>query len=125
MGAFFEVMLVIGLIGTAVALYPIVKRQNDRVALGYVRGGLPEAAVIVVGTLLVPTLARSSPLASRSWRSTIGRSFGHGLVLGANTLLLAYLASIHQLSRPVPHRGPPRTEEHGSSGSVRDTDPLA
>jgi Domain of unknown function (DUF4386) len=61
MGAFFEVMLVIGLIGTAVALYPIVKRQNDRVALGYVRGRLREAAVIVVGTLLVPTLARSSP----------------------------------------------------------------
>jgi hypothetical protein len=44
MGAFIEIVLVIALIGTAVALYPIVKRQNDGVALGYVRGRLLEAA---------------------------------------------------------------------------------
>jgi hypothetical protein len=41
MGAFFEIVPVIALIGTAVALYPIVKRQSDGVALGYVGGRLP------------------------------------------------------------------------------------
>jgi hypothetical protein len=51
--------------------------------------------------------------------------FGRALVLGANTFLLAYLASIHQLSRPTPHRGPPGTEEHGSSRLRLNTDPLA
>jgi hypothetical protein len=44
MGAFFEIVLVMALIGTAVARYPIVKRQNVGVALCYVRGRLLEAA---------------------------------------------------------------------------------
>src|ERR687897_2164836 len=130
MGAFFEIVLVIALIGTAVALYPIVKRQNDGVELGYVRGRLPEAAVIVVGivsVVLVVTLRKDVAGAAGTDAGslvTVGKSlvathdwtfvFGRGLVLRANTLLLAFLASIHQLSRPVPHRGSPRTEEHGS-----------
>lgn len=38
LGAFFEIVLVIAFIGTAVVLYPIVKRQNDGVAQGYVGG---------------------------------------------------------------------------------------
>lgn len=53
MGAFFEIVLVIALIGISVALYPIVRRQNDGVALGYRRGRLPEAAVILVGIVSV------------------------------------------------------------------------
>jgi hypothetical protein len=38
LGAFFEIVLVIAFIGTTVVLYPIVKRQNDGVAQGYVGG---------------------------------------------------------------------------------------
>jgi hypothetical protein len=34
LGPFFEIVLVIAFIGTAVVLYPIVKRQNDGVAQG-------------------------------------------------------------------------------------------
>jgi Domain of unknown function (DUF4386) len=34
LGAFFEVILVITNIGTAVALFPILKRQNEGMALG-------------------------------------------------------------------------------------------
>ena len=130
MGAFFEIVLVIALIGTAVALYPIVTRQNDGVALGYVRGRLPEAAVIVVGIVsVVSVVTLRNAVAGAAGTDagllvTVGKSlvaihdwtflFGRGLVLGANTVLLAHLASIHQVSRPVPHRGPPRTAKHGS-----------
>src|SRR5215211_4582813 len=35
-GAFLELLLIIANIGTAVVLYPIVRRQNEILALGYV-----------------------------------------------------------------------------------------
>jgi hypothetical protein len=35
-GMFFEVILALAIVGTAVALFPVVKRQNEGVALGYV-----------------------------------------------------------------------------------------
>jgi hypothetical protein len=35
-GAFLEVITAIAIIGTAVTLFPILKRQNEGVALGYV-----------------------------------------------------------------------------------------
>jgi hypothetical protein len=48
-GALLEVILVVANIGTAVVLYPIVKRQNEGVALGYVTARVLESAVIMVG----------------------------------------------------------------------------
>jgi len=107
LGAFSEVILAIAVIGTAVTLYPIVKRQNQDVALGYVCGRLLEAALIVTGiisVLSVVTLrqdlagtAGTGPAAL----TAVGRSLaaihdwtflsGPALVLGVNTLLLAYL----------------------------------
>jgi len=44
-------ILAIAIVGTAVTLFPIVKRQNESIALGYVCGRLLEAAVIVVGII--------------------------------------------------------------------------
>jgi hypothetical protein len=38
-------------IGTAVTLFPVIKRQNEAVALGYVAGRVVEAVVIVVGII--------------------------------------------------------------------------
>ena len=38
-------------IGTAVALYPVVKRQNEGVALGFVGVRVLEAAIIVSGVV--------------------------------------------------------------------------
>src|SRR5262245_45425851 len=35
-GALFEIILALAIVGTAVALFPVVKRQNEGVALGYV-----------------------------------------------------------------------------------------
>jgi len=56
LGALCELILVVAIIGTAVTLYPVVKRQNEGVALGYVSGRLLEAAVILIGTVSVVSL---------------------------------------------------------------------
>src|ERR671917_942252 len=48
-GAFLEVITALACMGTAVALFPIVKRQNEAVALGYVAVRVLEATIIVVG----------------------------------------------------------------------------
>jgi len=50
-GAFLEVFLGLAGIGSAVALYPIVKRQNEAIALGYVAVRAFESAVIAVGII--------------------------------------------------------------------------
>ena len=50
-GAFLEVITALAGIGTAVVLFPIVKRQNEAVALGYVASRTLEASIIVVGII--------------------------------------------------------------------------
>ena len=50
-GALLEVILVVANIGTAVVLYPLLKRQNHIVALGYVTARVMEGAMIAVGIL--------------------------------------------------------------------------
>jgi len=52
-GALLEIILVIANIGTAVTLFPILKRQNESVALGYVASRILESTVIVVGIVSV------------------------------------------------------------------------
>jgi hypothetical protein len=50
-GALFEVMLVIANFGTALVLYPILKRQNEGLALAYVVSRVVENMIIIVGIL--------------------------------------------------------------------------
>jgi Domain of unknown function (DUF4386) len=107
LGAFCEVILAIAVIGTAVTLFPVVRRQNEGIALGYVAGRVVEAVVIVAGIislLSVVTLrqdlagaagANGAPLvalgqalvAVHNWTFL----FGPGLAIGVNTLMLACL----------------------------------
>jgi len=107
LGAFFEIILAISVIGTAVTLFPIVKRQSEGIALGYVAGRVVEAVVIVVGiisVLSVVTLRQTFAGATGADAASlvaIGKSlvvihnwtflFGPNLALGPNTLMLAYL----------------------------------
>src|SRR3978361_1690842 len=49
LGALLEIITVIANIGTAVVIYPLVKRQNRIVALGYVTSRVIESAAIMVG----------------------------------------------------------------------------
>jgi Domain of unknown function (DUF4386) len=105
LGALCEVVLALAVVGTAVTLYPVVKRQNEGVALGYVGLRTLEAAIIAVGIvslLAVVTLRQHPPAGSdtaslvtaaralvavHDWTFLLGPNF----VLGTNTVLLAYL----------------------------------
>lgn len=109
LGALCELLLAIANVGTAVTLFRVAKKQNEGIALGYVCGRLAEGLVIIVGVislLAVVTLRQdfSGGLASGAntvTLGTIGRSlagihnwtflFGPNLILGLNTLMLAYL----------------------------------
>ena len=51
LGAFSELLLVIAVVGSAVTLFPVVKRQNEAIALGFVAGRVVEAMIIVVGII--------------------------------------------------------------------------
>jgi hypothetical protein len=53
LGAFLEVILVVANVGTAVVLYPILKRQNHILALAYVTSRVIESAAIMVGIFSV------------------------------------------------------------------------
>jgi hypothetical protein len=50
-GAFCEIVVAIANIGTAITLFPILKRQSESVALGYVAVRIVESVVIVVGLM--------------------------------------------------------------------------
>ena len=52
-GAFLEMILIVANIGTAVVLFPILKRQNESLALGYVTARVMECVFIAVGILSV------------------------------------------------------------------------
>jgi hypothetical protein len=61
LGACLEILSATAGIGTAVAVYPVVKRQSQSMALGYVATRILESTVIVVGivsVLAVVTLRR-------------------------------------------------------------------
>jgi hypothetical protein len=106
-GAFLEVLLAIAVVGTAVTLYPIVRRQNEGMALGHVAGRLIEATIIAVGAIsLLAVVTMREDLAGTTGAEaaaavTGGQSlvavhnwtflFGPKLALGVNTVLLAYL----------------------------------
>jgi hypothetical protein len=55
-GALLEVIVALAGIGTAVTLYPVVKRHNEGVALGFVTARLLEAAMIFTGVLSLLSL---------------------------------------------------------------------
>lgn len=115
LGALCEVVLLLAVTGTGVALYPVVRRRSEVSAVAYVCGRLLEAAVIAVGVvsvLAVVTLRRkASGLAgaeAEAYRAAADALvgvhdwtflLGPNIVLGANTLVLAW--AVHR-SRLVP-----------------------
>ena len=108
-GAVLEIIVALAGIGTAVALYPVVKRQNEGVALGFVAVRTLEAGAIFAGVftlLAVVTLrqagAGAGALATgqtlvglHDWTFTLSQS----LLPAVNALLLGSL--LYQ-SRLVP-----------------------
>ena len=55
-GGFLEVIVALACIGTAVTLYPVVKRQNEGVALGFVAARVLEAVMIFTGVVSLLSL---------------------------------------------------------------------
>ena len=49
--ALLELLLIIANIGTAVVIFPIVRRQNEELSVGYVTARLVECTFILVGIL--------------------------------------------------------------------------
>ena len=107
-GAILEFLLIVANIGTAIVLYPIVKRQSEGLALGYVAARVVESTFILVGLISVISLvsvndalagasgAQATALAAQgsSLAATYDWSFlfGPGLVVGfGNGLILGYL----------------------------------
>jgi Domain of unknown function (DUF4386) len=63
-GALLEILLAISGIATAVVIFPIVKRVNESIALGYVASRTVESILILVGVLsLMSLVALRQPLA--------------------------------------------------------------
>jgi hypothetical protein len=104
-GAFAEMLLIIANIGTAVALYPVLKRRYPALSLGFVTARVMESVFIAVGILAVVTLvtmrqdffgaAGDDPglpavshalVALQEWTFNLGPGFvvgvGNGLLLG-------------------------------------------
>lgn len=105
LGAFLELLLIISNIGTAVVVYPLLKRVNEVCALGYVTARLVECTFILVGILTmlaVVTLQRNPAAGSEATLGAIAYTLaaikdwtfllGPGFVVGVgNGLLLGYL----------------------------------
>ncbi len=50
-GCFLDMVNAIACIGTAVTLFPVLKRQNEATALGFVAARVLEAVIILIGVL--------------------------------------------------------------------------
>jgi len=108
LGAILEFGVILTNIATAVVIYPIVKRQSERLALGYVTARIMESAFILVGIISIVSIVSvsdalvgatgaeatalavqgSSLAATYDWAFL----FGPGLVVGlGNGLILGYL----------------------------------
>src|SRR2546427_10389666 len=60
-GAILEMIVALAGIGTAVALFPVVKRQNEGVALGFVGTRTLEGGAILAGVAFLPSLGSLPP----------------------------------------------------------------
>ncbi len=105
-GALLEMVLIVANVGTAVVLFPILKRQNETLALSYVAARILECTFIAMGIvslLAIVTLqqdfagaatgdegsfltAGQSLVAAHDWTFLLGPGFivgiGNGLILG-------------------------------------------
>ena len=79
LGALLEMILIVANIGTAVVLFPILKRQNESLALGYVTARVMESAFIAVGIL--------SLMAVVTLRQDVGAAGGDSLVIAGRSLV--------------------------------------
>lgn len=100
-GAILEIIVALAGIGTAVALYPVLKKQNEMLALGLVGSRILEASTIFVGVaflLSIVTLRQSGVgadalVTGQALITLYDRIFliGQSFMPAINDLLLGYL----------------------------------
>jgi hypothetical protein len=115
-GAFLELLLIIANIGTAVALFPVLKRHNEVLAFGFVTARVIESVFIAVGMLslvTVVTLRQEAAGADAASLTLLGQALvaihdwtfllGPGFIVGVgNGLILGYLLyRSHLVPRPL------------------------
>jgi hypothetical protein len=113
LGAVFELILVCSAIGTSITMFPLLRKQNESIALGYVCFRFLEAVIITVGIVSVLSLLTLSQefvkavdpnvssfqttgrllLAVHDWTFILGPN----LLLGVNTMMCSYLLYISKL----------------------------
>ncbi|HSB40137.1 MAG TPA: DUF4386 domain-containing protein [Gaiellaceae bacterium] len=105
LGATLELILILANVATALVLFPILKRQNEILALGYVAARIVECVFIAVGilsVLAVVTLRQDASGADAATLGLVGQAlvavkdwtflFGPGFIVGVgNGLILGYL----------------------------------
>jgi hypothetical protein len=107
LGAFLELILIAANIGTAVVMFPILKRQHEGLALGFVTARVIECVFIAIGILSLLTIVTlrqdlAGTSSDAATLTTVGRSLvaikdwtfliGPGFVVGiGNGLILGYL----------------------------------
>jgi hypothetical protein len=111
-GAFLELFLIITNIGTAVVIFPIVRRLNEDLALGYATARIVECTFILVGILCVLGIVTLRNQVAGAAEGTVSYTLaaikdwtfllGPGWVVGwGNGLILGYLMYRSEL---VPRR---------------------
>jgi hypothetical protein len=81
LGALLEILLIVANIGSAVVLFPVLKRQNEALALGYVTARIVESTFIAIGIV--------SLLAIVTLRQDVGGAGGAGSLVPVGRSLVA------------------------------------
>src|SRR4051812_48846007 len=108
--ALLELLLIIANIGTAVVIFPIVRRQNEELALGYVTARVIECTFILAGILSVLGIITLRNQVAGAAEGTVAYTLaaikdwtfllGPGWVVGwGNGLILGYLMYRSELVR--------------------------
>jgi hypothetical protein len=100
--AFLELLLIVSNIGTAVVIFPILRRQNEELSLGYVAARIMECTFILVGIVSMLGIITLHQQVAGSAEGTVAYTLaaikdwtfllGPGWVVGwGNGLILGYL----------------------------------
>ncbi|HYG01882.1 MAG TPA: DUF4386 domain-containing protein [Chryseosolibacter sp.] len=106
-GAVLEIITAFAVMGTAIALYPVLKNYNERLALAAVGFRLAEGVVIIIGILCLLTIVTLNQDAGKALDSNLpayliaGKLlvtfhnwtflYGPNVLLGPSTLMTAYV----------------------------------
>ena len=109
-GALLDILLALAVAGTAIALFPVIRRYNERGAVAYLSLRTLEGAVILIGATAVMAVVSLRDVATAADQAAVGlvgeglaglyrATFlvGPGLVVPFHTVILAAVLLRHRL----------------------------